>query len=197
MPRITETDVRAQRTMRTEAILDAVEAILADPQDEQVSIARVAREVGLTRTGLYKYFPSMDAILEAVVCRHFPAWRQGVVAAMDEHEQAPERIVAYVRATIAQTAAGDHAWLAGLAGVGLGPEARHRIGREHRALTDLLRAEVERLDRTAPATGGTPAEDLTAAIQALTDTAVQRLDAGADPHRTADSFCAMVRALLP
>ena len=48
---------------KVEAILDSAMALLGRGGFEELTLQRVARELGLVTTALYRYFPSKDALL--------------------------------------------------------------------------------------------------------------------------------------
>lgn len=164
MPRISAATVADHRRQMHEAILDAAQELLADAQDGDTSppltVGRIAERVGLGRTGIYRYFPDVDAIAEAVAVRDFPRWTAAVRAAVDAAPTPRERVAAYVRTNIALAHDHDHAWLVGMSLMHLSPAARARIGRLHVELTGIL-GEI---------TGGHP--HLTGTIQAIVNTGV-------------------------
>lgn len=55
-----------QRDQKVEAILDAAMRLLASEGLEALTLQRVARELGLVTTALYRYFPSKDVLLAAM-----------------------------------------------------------------------------------------------------------------------------------
>jgi AcrR family transcriptional regulator len=69
------------------AVVDAALALLAHSSIEQLTLARVAERLGVSTMSLYTYFPSRDALLEAVANHAFaqlelPArgadWRENI-----------------------------------------------------------------------------------------------------------------------
>jgi AcrR family transcriptional regulator len=54
---------------RERSILDAAESLLADHGYEQTTVEQIARGAGITRSSLYHYFDSKQAVMTAVVER--------------------------------------------------------------------------------------------------------------------------------
>src|ERR1700690_2582133 len=60
-------DRRARRRQETiEEILDIAEAVMAEEGVNGLSLAEVARRLGVQPPSLYKYFPSLMAIYDAI-----------------------------------------------------------------------------------------------------------------------------------
>lgn len=55
-----------RREDKTEALLDAAMSLLGREGLEGLTLQRVARELGLVTTAIYRYFPSKDALLAAL-----------------------------------------------------------------------------------------------------------------------------------
>src|SRR5262245_2609120 len=65
-----QTDRRARRRQETiEEILDLAEAIMTEEGVNGLSLAEVARRLGVTPPSLYKYFPSLMAVYDALFLR--------------------------------------------------------------------------------------------------------------------------------
>src|SRR5262245_36561992 len=78
------TDRRARRRQETiDEILDLAEAIMTEEGVNGLSLAEVARRLGVTSPSLYKYFPSLMAVYDALFARgareHLDAMRAGMV----------------------------------------------------------------------------------------------------------------------
>jgi TetR/AcrR family transcriptional regulator, regulator of autoinduction and epiphytic fitness len=55
--------------VREEAIVDAVNRLLADKGYDQMTVDEVAAEVGIAKASLYKHFPSKEALAAAAMVR--------------------------------------------------------------------------------------------------------------------------------
>ncbi len=65
-----------RRDEKTEAILDTAMKLLADEGLEALTLKRVAAELGLVTTALYRYYPSKDALVAALQRRAIAALHQ-------------------------------------------------------------------------------------------------------------------------
>jgi AcrR family transcriptional regulator len=82
-----QTDRRARRRQETiQEILDLAEAIMTDEGVNGLSLAEVARRLGVTPPSLYKYFPSLMAVYDALYARSARAHHEVMRAAMDAAE---------------------------------------------------------------------------------------------------------------
>ena len=73
MPRLWEETIDAHRQAVREATLDAAAALVAEHGLRGVTMSQIAREAGIGRATLYKYFPDVEAVLLAWHERHVAA----------------------------------------------------------------------------------------------------------------------------
>ena len=71
MPRINAPTVREHHDLQHQVILDAVGGILAADGYEGLELARVARQVGMARTSLYRYARDKDELVAQWLQRAF------------------------------------------------------------------------------------------------------------------------------
>jgi AcrR family transcriptional regulator len=64
MPRLSRSENRAEQTR---AILDRARAQLADVGPAALSVRQIARDVGMVSSAVYRYFPSRDELLTALI----------------------------------------------------------------------------------------------------------------------------------
>lgn len=78
MPRSTNTTSQRDRAAMTEKILDAAEHLLRRDVDgtgiPPLTLGDVAKEVGLARSSLYRYYAGVEDLIEAVSMRGFDEW---------------------------------------------------------------------------------------------------------------------------
>lgn len=173
MPKIDGASVREHRERRREQIVTAAERLLAEQGVGALTAGAVASRAGIARNSLYRYFDSMDDLVELVVTDEFPSWCSAVRSAVDAAANPNEAAVAYVRANIDQAARGSHGWRSSLARDALSPGARSRIKALHEDLSQILADVVADLDSEHP-------DLVVAVLQSLVDACIRRIDAG-DP----------------
>ncbi len=85
-------DAKLQTRIRREQIADAALKIIANEGVKRLSIAAVARRVGLVPSGIYRHFKSKDAMIEAVLDLLESRLQGNVVAARGESDDAVRRL---------------------------------------------------------------------------------------------------------
>lgn len=81
-------------------ILDAAIAALARFGLSRLSLEDVAREAGVSRQTLYRYFGSRDALITATILREEEAFIAQMVAAADRHTEFRPALEAAIRAAL-------------------------------------------------------------------------------------------------
>ncbi|GAB7075633.1 TetR/AcrR family transcriptional regulator [Streptomyces sp. S5] len=189
MPKIEAGSVREHRAQRLAQLIDAAEAILSEGGVEALTAGAVAARAGIARNSIYRYFDSIDDLLELLVAREFPAWTAAVEEAVAAEDTPGEQVAAYVRANLEQAARGTHSWRASLSRGSLSPSARQRVRKLHTTLHEVLAASVDDLGDTQP-------ELTVAVVQAVTDACVRRIDQGDDLQAVSAYATDAVRRLL-
>ncbi|KDR59480.1 helix-turn-helix domain-containing protein [Streptomyces albidoflavus] len=189
MPKIEAGSVREHRAQRLAQLIDAAEAILSEGGVEALTAGAVAARAGIARNSIYRYFDSIDDLLELLVAREFPAWTAAVEEAVAAEDTPGEQVAAYVRANLEQAARGTHGWRASLSRGSLSPSARQRVRKLHTTLHEVLAASVDDLGDTQP-------ELTVAVVQAVTDACVRRIDQGDDLQAVSAYATDAVRRLL-
>lgn len=104
MPKIWNETIAAHRDAVREATLDAAAALVAEYGITGVTMSQIAKESGIGRATLYKYFPDIESILAAWHERHITGHLR-LLAEISEQATSPsDRLEAVLRtyATIAQ-----------------------------------------------------------------------------------------------
>ncbi|ROP41960.1 TetR/AcrR family transcriptional regulator [Saccharothrix texasensis] len=99
MPRIQAPTVAEHRARQRRAILDAARALLAET-GAAPTLAAAGERVGLARSSVYQYFPSAEALLEAVAADVFPTWSARVLDHVASVTDPADRVWAYVEANV-------------------------------------------------------------------------------------------------
>lgn len=98
MPKLWDDTIEAHRRAVRDATLDATAALVAAHGLPAVTMSRIARETGIGRATLYKYFPDVQAILLAWHRRHVQRHLEDLVAARDAGTGTRSRLEAVLRA---------------------------------------------------------------------------------------------------
>ena len=84
----------AQRTASN--IIDAAVALMVDQNSRDVEMSHVAKAAGVSRTTLYRHFPTRAALLEGIFDDTMEAYRLGMQAALAARPAVEDRITAVV-----------------------------------------------------------------------------------------------------
>ncbi|MFJ3786273.1 TetR/AcrR family transcriptional regulator [Streptomyces sp. NPDC090093] len=189
MPKIKADSVREHRAQRLAQLIDAAEELLEEGGAEALTAGAVAARAGIARNSIYRYFNSIDDLLELVVTREFPAWIDAVEQAIAAETTPAAQAAAYVRANLEQAARGTHGWRAALSRDSLSQSARERVRNLHTSLHEALDRVVREL--------GQPQPELTVAVlQAVVDACIRRIDQGDDLTTVSDFAAGATRRLL-
>lgn len=91
------TDGTRDRDRTRAAVLDSAERLLGE-RGTRVSVAEIAAEAGVSKSGLLHHFPSKDALLLAVVEQGLATFTDEVMRHVDLAENRPGKVLrAYVR----------------------------------------------------------------------------------------------------
>ncbi len=99
----------ARRGERREAVLDAAMAVVLDDGLESLTIARLARALGVAGGALYRYFPGKDAVVVALQERAVASFREVLeedlsrASAHAKETGASEQVTALLLAAVAPT----------------------------------------------------------------------------------------------
>jgi AcrR family transcriptional regulator len=110
MPKLwTETIATHRLSVRT-AILDTAAALVAEHGLRPVTMSQIAEEAGIGRATLYKYFPSVEAILLAWHSRQMARHLEYLAEVRERAETPRERLEAVLAAyaSVAQEIRGHH-----------------------------------------------------------------------------------------
>lgn len=116
---------------------------------DAVSIAEVARRVGLSRPALYEYFSSRDELLAAILDDEMPRWQAELADAVAAADSLSEQVEAHVRTQLRLARDEGHA-AAAIAVHAVAEPALARIRTAHRAILDPLTAALGKAGVDAP-----------------------------------------------
>jgi AcrR family transcriptional regulator len=179
MPRIWSQTIEAHRDAVREATIDATAALVAAQGLTGVTMSQIAKDTGIGRATLYKYFPDVESILRAWHERQIDQHLGKLLQVRDETTGAGQRLeavlTAYAKVISHRRTHGDDL-----------TEALHRgehIAAAHQQLHEFLRDLITDAAAVGAVRQDTPADELAlyclhalAAAASLHDpTAVERL----------------------
>lgn len=141
MPRIWSETIAAHRDAVRDATLDATAALVAEHGLTGVTMSQIARESGIGRATLYKYFPDIESILAAWHERHIAAHLHHL-AEVSEAARPGDRLKAVLReyATLSRR----HGNGSDLAALHQGEHMSRAHAHLHEFITTLLREAAGR-----------------------------------------------------
>src|SRR5881396_1498926 len=97
MPNWNET-VEAHRVGVRKAIVDTAAAVVAQHGPRSVTMSQIAEKAGIGRATLYKYFPDVEAVLQAWHERHISGHLDQLAQARDRTSGPSKRLEAVLQA---------------------------------------------------------------------------------------------------
>lgn len=97
MPKINAESLEAHRSETTERLLDAWGELVLERGYDDVSLAQVAAEAGMTRTAIYNYFPDRESLLFAWTDREVRKTVEELEKALADQESCVDKLVVFVR----------------------------------------------------------------------------------------------------
>jgi AcrR family transcriptional regulator len=98
MPRIWNETIEAHRDAVREATINATAALVAKHGLTGVTMSQIAKDTGIGRATLYKYFPDVESILTAWHNRQIDQHLQALLQVRDQTAGAAERLEAVLTA---------------------------------------------------------------------------------------------------
>lgn len=146
MPRIAAENIEEHLRQQTERILDAARWSFAENGYRSTDLGRIAKRTGLARNSLYRYFPSKDHILVAVLQREMAPYVERSNALERDFPDPEKRIDAWLNLQM-ELAAGPCHSMMGMLGdmTDASDDLRRQIGSLHvgpRAALEIVVAEL-------------------------------------------------------
>ncbi len=156
MPRITAGSVAEHVAHQERAVFDAAIALFTERGYAAVTLADIAKEVGLARNSLYRYFPTKASILLRWYCNEMPFQIQRSADLLAGADAPEARIDRWAMAQIDYAHHPEHRLIAALgeATGNLDPAARAEFAASHQQLMAPFNAAL--------ATAGLSGPELTA-----------------------------------
>lgn len=108
-PRIEAASIEEHLRLQNERILDAATALFRSRGYRATDMERIAREVGLARNSLYRYYPNKDHILLACVKRDMSLFVAEMESMERRYPDPGERLAAWLDAQVELATSPAHA----------------------------------------------------------------------------------------
>jgi AcrR family transcriptional regulator len=154
MPKLWNATIEAHRAAVRDATLDTTAALVAAHGLTAVTMSRIAKETGIGRATLYKYFPDVEAIMVAWHERQVTGHLAQLAAIRDQAGEAGTRLAAVLESYALITHAYHGSDLAAILHRG------EHVVHAHRQLSDLVRDLLREGVRSGEVRDDVPAEEL-------------------------------------
>lgn len=189
MPKIEEATVKEHRERITNDLIAAASDILRS-EDGVLTAAAVSKRAGIARNSIYRYVSSVNELKRLVIDQHMPQWTAALEESMEGLDDPRDRIHAWVRINLEQSALHGHGWLMRLMMQDLSSEqSQDHLKWMYRALDGMLRQPWNALSPEHADMG-------IAITNSLTLTGMQLLDANPENQRIVDDMVNAVDAIM-
>src|SRR5262245_32643443 len=157
MPKIWSQTIEAHRDAVREATISATAALVASQGLAGVTMSQIAKDTGIGRATLYKYFPDVESILIAWHERQIDQHLQELIQVRDQTTGAAERLEAVLTAyakAISHRRAHDHD-IAGMLHRG------EHVAAAHQHLREFIRELIDEAAAAGAVRQDIPADELT------------------------------------
>jgi AcrR family transcriptional regulator len=146
VPKISAANIEEHIRLQTVRILDATSALFSAKGYRGTDMGDIAKSMGLARNSLYRYYPSKDHILVAVLQRDMAPFVVQIRDLEDRISDPAERINAWLDLQIELATGPCHTAIRMLGDMGeLSGELRKEIGMLHELPRAVLESSVEEL----------------------------------------------------
>lgn len=185
MPRI-ETETLAQhRDWRRSQLIDAAAAIALESGGAAVTVAAVAQRAGLSRTSVYEYFGSSAELVADLVIDELSTFAQVLADATKLCGDEKNCIECWIEGALTYIADGRHLLAKALNATTIPQSRSQQIASAHRSLMAPLIDGFQKM-------GVKDVQQAMVFVQAITDAATKRIEAGHDADteiKSATAFC--------
>jgi AcrR family transcriptional regulator len=171
MPRIKTASLVEHREWRRQQLISAATAIALESGGESISVAAVAARAGLSRTSVYEYFASSADLAADLVIEELKSFTSLLESAIADAQDPATAIAAWISTSLSYIADGRHLLAKALNAIDLPRERAASVGAAHRAMLAPLASNLS-------AMGVADTAQAMALLQAATDTATRRIEAG-------------------
>jgi AcrR family transcriptional regulator len=193
MPKIAAQSIEEHIRLQTSRILDAARTLFSASGYRETDMSDIAKSMGLARNSLYRYYPSKDHILVAVIQRDMEPYIAQIRELGAQTDVPAERIDAWLDLQIELATGPCHAAMKMLGDMGeVSGELREEIGVLHQPAHTVLESSVAEL------LSGSARDPkvLSAMIVGMVQHAGALAMDGADPASVVDELKKSVRRIL-
>lgn len=185
MPRIETKTLAQHRDWRRQELIAAAISIAMESGGSAVSVSAVAQRAGMSRTSVYEYFASSADLVADLIIEELGSFAKVLESSVGECVDPVGCIESWINGALRYIADGRHLLAKAFNSTSLPQERGTEITAAHRAL-------LAPLAKGLTALGVKDLSQALAYVQATTDTATKRIEAGHDAEieiKSATAFC--------
>jgi AcrR family transcriptional regulator len=161
------------RSEREKSILEAALFELDRSEVSEITMSAIAARTGLTRTGIYQYFSSVDDIFAELVINDMADLVNQIEIQVSNQVDPIEKIRVWAHYSLAHLSTGEHATVRRLSEINLAAEKRGIVRALHAQFMQSLLNPIKELQFNYP-------EAVCAHISSVVNSAANRIDLGMD-----------------
>lgn len=169
VPRINASTVAEHREQRRAQLLESAASLIV--REDTFTMARVAAEVGLSRSAVYEYYSSAADLIADVLIDELSNWASSLEQVTSEVADPSEQVQAWVTAVLTYAADGRHALVRAAGATDLPPARRSEVQEMHRAL-------IAPLFQSVAAMGDVDPGQLARYIWGVVEVSIARIESG-------------------
>ena len=173
MPKISAPTIGEHRELRRGQLINAAMELALTEGAQAVTVAAVATKAGLARTSIYEYFASSADLVADLVIEELASYTHRLSDAIKGADEPFEKIEKWIAEGLRYVADGRHMLVKSLNTISTPEDRKEEIAQGHRRLMAPLRQALSE-------TGIKDLQSASAMLQAVTDAASIRIDAGND-----------------
>ena len=171
MPKISAPTIAEHRELRRGQLINAAMELALTEGAQAVTVSAVAAKAGLARTSIYEYFASSADLVADLVIEELGTYAHRLSDAITDIDDPFEKIEKWIAEGLRYVADGRHMLVKSLNTISTPEDRKAEISQGHRHLLAPLRQALAE-------TGITDLQSASAMLQAVTDAASIRIDAG-------------------
>ena len=171
MPTISAPTSAEHRELRRGQLINAAMELALTEGAQAVTVSAVAAKAGLARTSIYEYFASSADLVADLVIEELGTYAHRLSDAITDIDDPFEKIEKWIAEGLRYVADGRHMLVKSLNTISTPEDRKAEISQGHRHLLAPLRQALAE-------TGITDLQSASAMLQAVTDAASIRIDAG-------------------